>query len=91
MKSLNANLSRRSELGSCGGSKTETSPSRVGSVSAQRSNGVKSFFWPSAEMPDLPRHFRGTPPPQAPPFVQLFIQSDDVEAIAKKPRNWVRA
>jgi len=35
-------------------------------------------------MPDLPRNFRGT---QAPPFVQLFIQSDDVEAIAKKAQE----
>jgi hypothetical protein len=87
MRSLKANLSRRSELRSCGGSKTETSPSRVGSVSAQASERREEFFRPSAEMYDLPRHFRGTPPPQAPPFVQLFIQSDDVEAIAKKAQE----
>jgi predicted enzyme related to lactoylglutathione lyase len=35
-------------------------------------------------MPNLPRTFRGT---QAPPFVQLFIQSDDVESIAKKAQE----
>jgi len=44
MRSLKANLSRRRELRSCGGSKTETSPSRVGSVSAQAFEQRKEFF-----------------------------------------------
>jgi hypothetical protein len=44
MRSLKANLSRRSELRSCGGSKTETSPSRVGSVSAQAFERRKEFL-----------------------------------------------
>jgi hypothetical protein len=44
MRSLKANLSRRSELRSCGGSKTETSLSRVGSVSAQVFEQRKEFF-----------------------------------------------